>query len=926
METTHWAMRARAAALAMLIAGLAACSEGDPIEQADAFLASAEKAIAEERYQAGLIEVKNAVQAAPDYAPARLTAGRLYLRLYDMPSAEKELRRALDLGAEPAVVWPLLLRAMNEQDQWQEVVEVAGRLDPELRNTLPMRIVVGRALIELERLDDAEATLGPAQTATNSELLAVHARLAASRRNLDEFRELVARAVDSTSPAADAYFFQAQLNVVDQDLAAAREAMEKALEVEPFSPRINDTLSVLLVSLGELEAAEEVIARASRRGSISLTMAHLRSAIALARQDFEQAKTLSEEILAKAPGFQPTLLVAGLSNAALSNDLLAVEYLERVRPWSERIAALIGRALGLAYVRLEEPAKALEALEKMPAGQANAEAQRLAITAALRAGETQKARERLRALAEAQPEDLRLSAGLAAVQLATGEIEGARETLEKVSKAADDLSVQDKVRLGLLQLRAGQGDQVLAIAEEIKSGSENPAAGFVLAGLFYAGQNELEKAATEFQGALEQDPDNGSAALALAILRQRQGDTAAAEAVLKQGLQNSDDERQLLTPLIQVMINNDRLDDAVTLLEQRIESDADAVEARYVLARVRMAQQRPEAAEALMVQALRSAPDRVDLVELYAMALWEQEKVKPAKAQFEKLVNLVPDSIEAKILLARVQLVDESLQAALATIDKAIAQEPDNLAPQLVRAGILADQNEWAQARFQVDRLLEQAPESREVLRLAARVAFSQNRFSDAEGHLQTLLDLEPESQALVDLSRVKARRGQLQEAETLLKGWLKDNPDDNFVRLYLSSHYLEKSDYAAAWETFQAMPEEALSNALVLNNAAWAALQIDRLPDAERMARRALQQQPDNPQIMDTLGMVRLKQGDVSEARELLQAAAEATSNPDIRFHLAQALEAAGQTDEARRVLRAIVDQPFDQQEQARQLLQRLR
>ena len=63
-------------------------------------------------HRASVIELKNAVREDPANARARQLLGENYIELGDANSAEKELRRALDLGVDAAVLAVPLARVM----------------------------------------------------------------------------------------------------------------------------------------------------------------------------------------------------------------------------------------------------------------------------------------------------------------------------------------------------------------------------------------------------------------------------------------------------------------------------------------------------------------------------------------------------------------------------------------------------------------------------------------------------------------------------------------------------------------------------------------------------------------------------------------------------------------------------------------------
>src|SRR5262245_4137745 len=78
----------------VLAALLAACNNK---ESPDALVASANEYAAKGNQSAAVIQLKNALQQAPNNGEARLLLGQALLETRDPASAEKELRRALEL-------------------------------------------------------------------------------------------------------------------------------------------------------------------------------------------------------------------------------------------------------------------------------------------------------------------------------------------------------------------------------------------------------------------------------------------------------------------------------------------------------------------------------------------------------------------------------------------------------------------------------------------------------------------------------------------------------------------------------------------------------------------------------------------------------------------------------------------------------------
>jgi predicted Zn-dependent protease len=93
----------------------------------------------------------------------------------------------------------------------------------------------------------------------------------------------------------------------------------------------------------------------------------------------------------------------------------------------------------------------------------------------------------------------------------------------------------------------------------------------------------------------------------------------------------------------------------------------------------------------------------------------------------------------------------------------------------------------------------------------------------------------------------------------------------------------------------------------MVLNNAAWTAAQL-KDPKALEYAEQANKLVPDNPSIMDTLGVILVDKGDTARGLELQKKAVDGAPNaPGIRLNYARGLIKSGQKDAAKKELEAL-------------------
>jgi putative PEP-CTERM system TPR-repeat lipoprotein len=141
-------------------------------------------------------------------------------------------------------------------------------------------------------------------------------------------------------------------------------------------------------------------------------------------------------------------------------------------------------------------------------------------------------------------------------------------------------------------------------------------------------------------------------------------------------------------------------------------------------------------------------------------------------------------------------------------------------------------------------------------------------------------------------------------DADRFAITWLKEYPKDASFRLYLAQAAGAKKDFIGAAQHYRKLLDLEPNNALVLNNLAWVEGQL-RDPMALAHAEKANALAPNQPSIMDTLGVLLMANGDSTRALELLRrASAIAPHVPAIRLNLAKVLINAGQKDAARKEL----------------------
>ena len=205
-------------------------------------------------------------------------------------------------------------------------------------------------------------------------------------------------------------------------------------------------------------------------------------------------------------------------------------------------------------------------------------------------------------------------------------------------------------------------------------------------------------------------------------------------------------------------------------------------------------------------------------------------------------------------------------------------------------------------------------------------IQFKDRKFSEAAKAYDEAYKRGASAGLAIKLYEARNRAG-LADASDPLLSWIKQHPEDMTVTLTLASVYQAEKRTKDAIALYERVLQNQPKNAVVLNNLAWL-YQDEGDKRSVEYAERAYKLKPEEPAIVDTLGWLLVQNGDSGRAVTLLQEASmRAPHLPEIRYHMAVALEKAGRKDEARKELERLINekQDFPEVESAKKLLKKI-
>ncbi|MGE8361248.1 tetratricopeptide repeat protein [Pseudomonas sp.] len=354
-----------------------------------------------------------------------------------------------------------------------------------------------------------------------------------------------------------------------------------------------------------------------------------------------------------------------------------------------------------------------------------------------------------------------------------------------------------------------------------------------------------------------------------------------------------------------VLLQQDgRPEEALKELERHTEPSE---EVTPLLLRARLLQSLGRGKEALplLEDGLERQPNDKRLRLTYARLLVEQGRMDDARGEFTTLVQQFPDDDDLRFSLALVCMEAEAWHEAIIYLEDLVARGAhvdaahynlarayealDDIDSALMEYGLVGAGSDYLPAQARQTELLVENKRGAEA---SQRLAKSREAQPDYAIQLYLI-----ESEAL-------AKQQQHEQAWALIEQALEQYPDDLNL-LYTRAMLSEKRDNLDQLERdLRFILEREPDNAMALNALGYTlADRTTRYDEAKTLIEQAHQLNPSDPAILDSLGWVNYRLGNLEEAERWLRQALEQFPDHEVAAHLGEVLWVQGKQREARKV-----------------------
>ncbi|MGD8569179.1 MAG: tetratricopeptide repeat protein [Gammaproteobacteria bacterium] len=408
----------------------------------------------------------------------------------------------------------------------------------------------------------------------------------------------------------------------------------------------------------------------------------------------------------------------------------------------------------------------------------------------------------------------------------------------------------------------------------------------------------------------ESRPGNGFSVIASQLAREP--DRELAMGVMDKLVEKRKDNPYALFAQSHLAMRQARFEKALNILDQALEVKPDWPAAVILRSRILAMQgSREDALNYLKKMLDGNMSDNLEVGLTYARMLTEAREMDKALDQFIRLADLDSKNVEINYYAGVLALQLEKLDKAEKYLEKVLkmgkrVQETNYYLGQVAehRGKLKKAINRYSFVRYGEFYFSAQ-------LRIVSILA-DQKKFDQARQQLQTIRTNSSKQRLQLillegDILREAKRYPDAKEFYTKV---LSTMPDETSIR-YARALVAEKmGELDLAESDLQAILKKEPSNAQVLNALGYTlADRTDRYEEALKYIQRAIELEPDDAAVVDSMGWVNYRLGNHKKAIKHLRRAVELSDDPEIAAHLGEVLWVSGKKKEALKVWEGSLD-----------------
>ncbi len=245
---------------------------------------------------------------------------------------------------------------------------------------------------------------------------------------------------------------------------------------------------------------------------------------------------------------------------------------------------------------------------------------------------------------------------------------------------------------------------------------------------------DIPGAVVALERAIDADPGNLDAWLALGKSHVWLGAPHKAEATLNEARERGLDEARMIVPLAQALLMQAKFDEVLS--DIRSGNRGDKVEGEILLIRgqAQMSLGLKDDAESSLRRATGIRPDDPRPKIVLAQLLITKDALAAAERLADDAIQLAPEASDVWVLKGELRRLDDDLVGAVAYFSRALDIDPNDVTARLDRAATLIDLDRDAEAASDLETVLRYEPDHPPTLYLTALLAAKRKEYVAAGG------------------------------------------------------------------------------------------------------------------------------------------------------------------------------------------------
>jgi putative PEP-CTERM system TPR-repeat lipoprotein len=894
----------------VLILALSGCSQ----KSAEELVLDAQQKIAAGQNSAGIIELKNALQKAPNNPQARFLLGKMYIERGAAAAAEKELKQALKLGYEKNEVLPLLASAYNLQFKNQDIIDLVSEsinIDP----TIETSLLLYRALayFQLDKAAKAKQMIAQANELSAESVYSKlgSAYLAFSNSQLNDSLAKTDEILALQPELTEALLLKGQLATLNKNYPLAVESFEKYHRLLPDMILGRVFLANAYIKNQQYNEAEQYLDELLKMNKNQPFFNQLKGFVRYQAKDFVGANLYTDVAIQNGLSSAPNRVIAGISAFQQKNYEQAYRHLSAIEDDLPKEHPM-QKLLAMVKLKLGMNVEASDTLLSMVNMTENDIVLMSAASAQLiRDGNIQEARALVEKTASITFTDPVRMAEKGMMRLSLDDLEGLTD-LERALSLNPELDSANTA-LARAYIDGGSYNEALKLADVWINQKPEQVNGYVLAALAYTKLTQLIDAEAMYNKALQIDQGNPAANLYFADQAVTQQKPAQAITFLEHAIESYPNYIPVLSKYFVLQQDSGNVEDGLAPITTAFSSNQQNLNYRLLYARALFTAKRYTSTIELLeaVEASDQTPNAYWVV--LGNAYFYNQQIIESLALAKKWIEQQPNNSAAHSRLISLSEINQDNQGALEAAQKAKEIFSQDTAFSAFVTYFAIATNDIPQADREWQQLPDEIKSNVFGQGLLGQISLEKGQAAKALPLLQAFHQVYPNNRNRSFVA--KALQANQQSAEAIR--FLQQYPDPQgsvvLASLQIAELAITENNYPLAIEEYKKILIQDPNNPRALNNLAYLLMEQKKYDEALKYAKKAVDLAPSNPSLLDTYGMALFRFNKLSEAVKYLEKAhGIVPESNQISLHYAEALAALNNNVAAAKILAKIsADEP---------------